>query len=69
MATMRLSAYCQQQNETRDAISKRVRAGHWLAGVHVFKPAGSKERWINLDAVNDWATGKKPVHLHGKGAK
>lgn len=38
MAWMRLSAYCAQQNESPDAISKRVRAGHWLAGVHVRKP-------------------------------
>jgi len=69
MAWMRLSAYCAQQNESPDAISKRVRAGHWLAGVHVRKPPGSKERWINLDAIADWAAGKTPTHLHGKGAK
>lgn len=45
MTWMRLSAYCAQQNESPDAISKRIRAGHWLAGVHVRKPPGSKERW------------------------
>ena len=69
MTWMRLSAYCRQQNESPDAITKRVRAGHWLVGVHVRKPVGSRERWINLDAIADWAAGKTPTHMHGKGAK
>jgi hypothetical protein len=69
MSWMRLSAYCKQQNETRDMITKRVKSGHWLAGVHVRKPDGSRERWVNMEAHADWAAGKKPNHLHGKGAR
>jgi len=69
VAWMRLSAYCREQNETPDMITKRVKRGHWLRDVHVRKPKGSDERWVNLDAIADWAAGKTPTHLHGKGAK
>lgn len=61
-----LSRYCQDYSDTHDAVEKRVRAGHWLKGVHVNKPAGAKELWANLDAINDWAAGRLPVHEHGK---
>ena len=66
---VRLSKYCEVKGETRDGVSKRVRSGHWLKGVHLRRPDGSKELWVNLDAVNDWAAGRKPTHLHGNGAK
>jgi hypothetical protein len=66
---VRLSKYCLEKGETRDGVSKRVRSGHWLKGVHLRRPDGSKELWVNLDAVNDWAAGRKPTHLHGNGAK
>ncbi len=65
----RLSAYCKESGETADAVDKRVRSGHWLRGVHVNLPEGSKELWVNELAVNDWAAGLKPNHMHGKGAK
>ena len=69
MAWMRQSAYCEQQNETPDMITKRIKRGYWLRDVHVRKPAGSKERWVNMEAHADWAAGKMPAHLHGRGAK
>lgn len=55
------------KGETPDAISNRIRRGHWLKGVHARKPEGARELWINLKAVEDWAAGKKPAHLHGSG--
>ena len=29
-------------------------------------PHGGNEAWVNLDAVEDWAAGAVPAHLHGK---
>ena len=69
MAWMRQSAYLLEQNESRAMIDKRLKRGQWLRDVHVHKPPGGKERWVNLEAINDWAQGKTPTHLHGKGAK
>lgn len=63
-----LSEYCARaKGETADAVDNRLRRGHWLKGVHARKPEGAKELWINLLAVEDWAEGKKPAHLHGDG--
>lgn len=64
-----ISEYCAQaKGETPAAVDARLRRGHWLKGIHARKPDGAKELWINLRAVEDWAAGKTPVHLHG-GAK
>ncbi|WP_017761050.1 hypothetical protein [Pseudacidovorax intermedius] len=59
MEWMPLSRYCELYGETPDAVDKRVRSGHWLRDVHVRLPAGSKQLWVNVDAVNDWAAGRK----------
>lgn len=62
-----LSQYCEMTGETAEAVTTRVRRGHWLNGVHVRKPEGAKELWVNLRAVEDWAKGEKPAHRHGDG--
>ncbi|WP_426391922.1 hypothetical protein [Variovorax sp. R-27] len=55
-----MSRYCELFGETADAVDKRVRSGHWLRDVHVRHPDGSKQSWVNVRAVNDWAAGRKP---------
>ena len=62
---VRLKRYCELSGETPDAVDGRLRAAVWLKDVHARRPEGSKELWVNLDAVNDWAEGKKPAHQHG----
>lgn len=64
---VKLSKYCAESGDTPDAVEKRLRTGKWLKGVHARVPDGSAEKWINLEAVNDWCKGEKPVHLHGDG--
>lgn len=53
-----MNRYCELFGETPDAVDKRLRSGFWLRDVHVRQPDGSKQLWINLEAVNDWASGK-----------
>ena len=62
---VRMKRYCELSGDTPDAVDCRLRAGHWLKDVHARRPAGSKELWVNLDAVNDWAAGVLPTHRHG----
>lgn len=62
---VRLSKYCELSNDTPAGVDKRLRSGIWLRDIHARQPEGSKELWVNLEAVNDWAAGKKPAHLHG----
>lgn len=65
---VRLSKYCELSGETPDAVSGRLRTGKWLRDIHARQPEGSSELWVNLRAVNDWAEGKLPAHMHGKAA-
>lgn len=60
-----LPKYLERTGETDDAVHKRIRSGHWINGVHVRQPAGSKHLWVNLTAVNNWCRGEKPPHLQG----
>ncbi|WP_124458970.1 excisionase [Variovorax sp. KBW07] len=53
-----INRYCELFGETPDAVDKRLRSGHWLRDVHVRHPVGSKQSWINIQAVNDWAAGR-----------
>lgn len=62
---VRINRYCEISGETVDAVQGRLRTGVWLRDVHARQPQGSKELWVNLPAVEDWAEGKKPAHLHG----
>jgi hypothetical protein len=63
---VRLDRYCALSGDSADAVDKRVRSGIWLDGVHVRVPEGSKSRWVNMKAVNDWCEGELPAHQHGK---
>ena len=67
MSWVQLDVYLRDRGDTREAVRKRLRSGHWLRGVHARVPDGSKSLWINLAAVDDWAAGKKPTHRHGDG--
>jgi len=62
---VRINKYIAESGETAEAVEKRLRTGVWLRDVHARVPQGSKTLWVNLDAVNDWAAGKKPAHQHG----
>lgn len=62
---VKASHYCAMSGDTPDSISKRLRTGIWLRDVHARRPAGSRELWVNLAAVNDWAEGVLAPHLHG----
>lgn len=53
-----INRYCELFGETADAVDKRLRSGHWLRNVHVRQPPGSKQSWVNIEAVNDWAAGR-----------
>ena len=66
---VKLNAYTSTSGDTEEAVHTRVRRGIWLRDVHVRRPEGSKEVWVNLAAVNDWVEGKTPAHLHGKDAR
>ena len=59
--------YAEVKGESPNAVKARLRAGVWLRDIHARQPEGSKTLWINLDAVEDWASGKKPAHQHGDG--
>lgn len=63
---VKLSKYTELSGDEPGSVHQRVQRGIWLRGVHVKHPPGSKEVWVNLAAVNDWAECEKPAHLHGK---
>lgn len=63
---IKLVKHCEMTGDTPDAVDKRVRSGHWLRDVHVRVPAGSKQLWVNVEAVNNWAAGT-PVALPKRG--
>lgn len=63
---VKLNAYTATSGDSPEAVHTRVQRGIWLRDVHVKRPEGSKEVWVNLAAVNDWVEGTKPAHLHGK---
>lgn len=52
------SLYLEAFKETKDTINERIKRKHWVKGIHYNVPPGSKGRWINLKAVNEWASGK-----------
>jgi hypothetical protein len=53
-----MNRYCDLYGETPDTVDKRLRSGYWLRDVHVRHPEGSKQLWINLEAVHAWAAGR-----------
>lgn len=50
-----IETYCELYHDTVDAITYRVKTGHWQNGVHVIKPPGVKCRWVNIAEVEKWA--------------
>lgn len=64
---VRINKYTEEKGDTADAVEKRLRSGVWLRDVHARQPEGSAALWVNLDAVDDWAEGRKPKHRHGDG--
>lgn len=40
--------------ETRSAVSSRIKRKHWQRGVHFNTPKGG-DMWVNLHAIADWA--------------
>lgn len=64
---VRINKYTEVKGDTADAVEKRLRTGIWLRDIHARRPEGSATLWVNLDAVEDWAAGKKPAHQHGDG--
>ncbi len=62
---IRLKRYCEVSGETPDAVHKRLQRGIWLKDVHVRRPEGSSELWVNVEAQRDWVEGRMPAHLHG----
>ncbi|CAG9000626.1 MAG: hypothetical protein CENE_02626 [Candidatus Celerinatantimonas neptuna] len=50
-----LSQYCHISGESEAAVKKRIERGIWQIGVQVRKVNGVKERWIDLEAVTEWA--------------
>ena len=63
----RLTKYCELSGDTRDGVNNRVRSGHWLKGVHLRRPDGGKELWVNLDAVTTMRQGRSRRILTGTG--
>ncbi|EKQ7231412.1 TPA: excisionase [Klebsiella pneumoniae] len=54
-----ITKYCEEMGETLDAVNKRLQRGVWQEGVHVLKVDGSKERWIDLKEIANWARQNK----------
>ncbi len=50
--------YLEIYGEKKNAIDERIKKRQWIKGVHYNVPKGSKGRWINVKAVNEWASGK-----------
>lgn len=50
-----LSTYCQLFGESPDAVDKRIQRGLWRQGKEYLKIAGVRERWVDLDAISEWA--------------
>lgn len=58
-----ITKYCEEMGETLDAVNKRLQRGVWQEGVHVLKVDGSKERWIDLKEIANWARQNKDLYL------
>ena len=50
-----IETYCELYNDSVTAIDYRVKQGYWKIGVHLTKPDGIKCRWVNIQAVEQWA--------------
>ncbi|MTI12400.1 excisionase [Sansalvadorimonas verongulae] len=55
---VRLKKYCELSGETKGSVNHKRAAGLWLEGQE-FRVADDSCVWINLEAVNRWAEGRK----------
>ncbi len=53
-----ISVYCQNYNESLDAVNKRIQRGEWKLGEQYHKVEGVKERWVDLEGVTKWVREK-----------
>ena len=54
METVPLKTYCKESGESADAVKARIDRGIWVEGVHYYKVAHVRERWIDKKAVEEW---------------
>ncbi|MBB66896.1 MAG: hypothetical protein CMP19_05120 [Rickettsiales bacterium] len=50
-----LKAYCATSLETKEAVERRIERGIWIEGKHYYKIQNVRERWIDIEAVEEWA--------------
>lgn len=55
LKTVPLSQYCIISGESLKAVERRIERGHWVKGKHYFSIANVRERWVDLEAISDWA--------------
>ena len=53
--TLPLSTHCDLYHDSVVAIDHRLKNGYWKRGVHVVQPEGVRERWIDIEQVEQWA--------------
>jgi hypothetical protein len=63
LAWVKLKKYCEQSGDTTDAVHAKRRRGQWLDGIHC-RVADDGNLWVNLEAVNEWVSGKPAAHSH-----
>ena len=53
------SKYLEMYGEKKTTIDERIKKRQWVKGKHYNVPEGCKTRWINIEAVNAWASGEE----------
>ncbi|AOZ48790.1 hypothetical protein BKX93_01455 [Chromobacterium vaccinii] len=66
---VRADMYCRCTGEPMDAVSVRIREGHWAAGKH-YKRTAQRVLWINLIEAAKWVEQQPNVEgVFQKGSK
>lgn len=55
MKVVPLKAYCATSLETKEGVERRIERGIWIEGKHYYKIQNVRERWIDIEAVEEWA--------------
>lgn len=55
MECVPLGVYCDICKENRERINKRIQRGIWRIGEEILEVDGTKERWVDLRKVAQWA--------------
>ena len=55
MKVVPLKTYCRISGESVSAVVSRIDRGIWFEGVHFYKLANVKERWVDIEAIEKWA--------------